>query len=329
MSMSVATTTTTTATTTTTTTLAPPPLTTTAAAFTPIFSNNNGNNNNRGSGRGNNSDGANASYGSFEAGGFIYVILVGAMLVALVYFGRVILSKRQERLRRLKGPDFEANPPTYMSHVQDLQVVEASELHLQQQGQQDLLQQQQFRPRSTSSSNISVINAPAAALIRGNGHSADGDLVNYYLVTPRVMHEHQRQQQRHTRSSSSPSAASIFAQAQRQGSGERRNRTRTETHSSPPHPRGSSGLTPIVPMFLAIPPSPSEPQPPAYEDLSPRQEQMNTSSAPTATTTVTTSTSTSTSTGMGTHLSVSPPRIDSLPGANTTSTSTSSATTPV
>ncbi|KAF9128880.1 hypothetical protein BGW39_004651 [Mortierella sp. 14UC] len=299
----------------TTTTTPPQTTTTSATAFTPIVSNNNGNNNNNfGSGKGNNPDGTSAPYGSFEAGGFIYVILIGAMLVAIIYFGRVILAKRRDRIRRLKDTDFEANPPTYMSHLHDLQVVDASHLHLEQQEQQDL---RQHRPRSTSS-NLSVINAPAAALIRGNGSSADGDLVSYYLVTPRVMHEHQRQQQRHARSSSLPSAASIFAQAQRQtGEGGRRNRTRTETHSSPPHPRGSSATTPFVPMFLTIPPNPSEPQPPAYEDLSPREERMNTAAA---------TTSTGTSRGMSTHLSVSPPRIDSLPGATATS---ASATTPV
>lgn len=31
------------------------------------------------------------------------------MLVALVYFGRVVLAKRRERIRRLKDPDFEGN----------------------------------------------------------------------------------------------------------------------------------------------------------------------------------------------------------------------------
>jgi hypothetical protein len=84
---------------------APTPITTT---FIPITTSDDNNNHNRGNGngRGNNPDGTSAS-GSFEAGGFIYVILVGAMLVALVYFGRAILAKRRERIRRLKDPDFE------------------------------------------------------------------------------------------------------------------------------------------------------------------------------------------------------------------------------
>lgn len=209
-----------------------------------------------------------------------------------------------------------------MSHLHDLAVIDASQLR-QEQRDHPLSQlssgggHQHNRSRSTSSSNISIINAPPAALIRGNGNTADGDIVNYYLITPRVLHEHQRQhQQRHARSSSSPSAASIFAQGFGQGDRGRRSRTRTETHSSPPHPRGSdpSGAT-FVPMFLAIPPlDPSEPQPPAYEDLSPRQERMHispstTSAGPGAIT--------------GTRMSVTPPRIDSLPvGATITTTTT-------
>lgn len=83
------------------------PRPTTTLTPTPIATNDRGN----GSGRGNNPDGTPA-YGSFEAGGFIYVILIGAMLVAIVYFGRAILAKRRERIRRLKDPDFEGNKQT-------------------------------------------------------------------------------------------------------------------------------------------------------------------------------------------------------------------------
>ncbi|KAF9126178.1 hypothetical protein BG015_004756 [Linnemannia schmuckeri] len=296
----------------------PQPPTATTTTFTPITTNDN-NNNNRGNGggRGNNPDGAPA-YGGFETGGFIYVILIGAMLVALVYFGRAILAKRRERIRRLKDPDFEANPPNYMSHLHDLAVIDASDLRQEQQEQQASSSGGQNRPRSTSSSNVSIINAPPAALIRGNGNGPDGDVVSYYLITPRVLHEHQRQQQqRHARSSSSPSAATIFAQGYGQGERGRRSRTRTETHSSPPHPRGrdTSGA-PFVPMILSIPPlDPSEPQPPAYEDLSPREERMNTSPSVANTTSM--------DTDRSTRMSVTPPRIDSLPvGATTTPTPT-------
>jgi hypothetical protein len=216
-----------------------------------------------------------------------------------------------------------------MSHLHDLAVIDASQLR---QEQQELQQQRNYqlsssgggqqhnRTRSTSSSNISIINAPPAALIRGNGNTADGDVVSYYLITPRVLHEHQRQQQqRHARSSSSPSAASIFAQGFGQGDRGRRSRTRTETQSSPPHPRGAdpSGAT-FVPMFLAIPPiDPSEPQPPAYEDLSPRQERMTITPSTTSNTT-----GAGSGTITGTRMSVTPPRIDSLPVGATTSTTT-------
>jgi len=88
-----------------------PAITTTESAFTPIITNNSGNSNNSSSiGNNNNSRGNNpngAPYSSFVAGGFIYVILVGAILVALVYFGRSILAKRRERIRRGKDPDYE------------------------------------------------------------------------------------------------------------------------------------------------------------------------------------------------------------------------------
>ncbi|KAG0272943.1 hypothetical protein BGZ96_005088, partial [Linnemannia gamsii] len=84
----------------------PSPTTTTFIPITTSDDNNNNHDRGNGGGRGNNPDGAPA-YGSFEAGGFIYIILVGAMLVAIVYFGRAILAKRRERIRRLKDPDFE------------------------------------------------------------------------------------------------------------------------------------------------------------------------------------------------------------------------------
>ncbi|KAF9278633.1 hypothetical protein BGZ88_000444 [Linnemannia elongata] len=302
--------------------------TTTTLTPTPIITND-GNGRGNGSGRGNNPDGTPA-YGSFEAGGFIYVILIGAMLVALVYFGRVIIAKRRERIRRLKDPDFEANPPNYMSHLHDLAVIDASHLRQEQEQQRQLSGAAggQNRPRSTSSSNLSIINAPPAALIRGNGNGPDGDVVSYYLITPRVLHEHQRQQQqRHARSPSAPSVATIFAQGYGQGERGRRSRVRTETHSSPPHPRGADASGgPIVPMFLTIPPlDPSEPQPPAYEDLSPREERMNTSPASSTNTT-----SAGAGTRMSTRLSITPPRVDSLPvPAGATTTFPPATTTPV
>ncbi|KAF9540756.1 hypothetical protein EC957_003774 [Mortierella hygrophila] len=287
-----------------------PEPTTTTSTPTPIITDD-GSDRGNGSGRGNNPNGAPA-YGSFEAGGFIYVVLIGAILVAFVYFGRVFLLKRRERIRRLKDPDFEANPPNYMSHLHDLAVIDASHLRQEQEQQRQLSGAAggQTRPLSTSSSNVSIINAPPAALIRGNGNGPDGDIVSYYLITPRVLHEHQRQQQqRHARSSSSPSVATMFAQGYGQGERGRRSRIRTETHSSPPHPRGADASGgPFVPMFLAIPPlDPSEPQPPAYEDLSPRTERMNTSPASTTNTTST-----------GARMSITPRRIDSLPGATPT-----------
>ncbi|KAF9922758.1 hypothetical protein FBU30_007131 [Linnemannia zychae] len=243
------------------------------------------------------------TYSSFETGGFIYIVLTGAMLIAIFYFGRAFLAKRRERVRRLKDPDFEANPPTYTSHSRDLQVIDASHLHHHHQEQQQQYQQGSgvHRSRSTSSSNISVINAPTAALIRGNGNGADGEVVSYYLITPRVLHEHQRQQiMRHARSSSSPAVGAFFSQ------GSRRTRTRTEVQSAPVPPRCQES------MVLNIPSIASEPLPPAYEDLSPCEEQHLISEAD------------ATSLNHDRMGNANrPPRIDSLPGAGAMGISTS------
>ncbi|KAG0038744.1 hypothetical protein BGZ82_010983 [Podila clonocystis] len=78
--------------------------------------------------------------------GYIYIVLVIALLAALIFFGRTALVRRKERLRALKDPDYESGPPTYNRHVQDLQVVE----------------------------DLSV---PETALVRGE---------HYYIITPRT-----------------------------------------------------------------------------------------------------------------------------------------------
>ncbi|KAF9324061.1 hypothetical protein BG006_000904 [Podila minutissima] len=82
--------------------------------------------------------------------GYIYVVLVTALLAALIFFGRAALARRKERLRALKDPDYESGPPTYNRHVQDLQVVE----------------------------DLSV---PETALVRGE---------HYYIITPRTTNTH-------------------------------------------------------------------------------------------------------------------------------------------
>ncbi|KAF9990226.1 hypothetical protein BGZ75_003118 [Mortierella antarctica] len=99
-----------------------------------------------------------ARNGAFNSGGYIYMILLAGVLTGVIYFARVCLAKRQARHRALKNPDFDG-PPTYLHHLQDLQVIDA-------------------RPRTTAASGQLVIpSAPASALIRGE---------NYYIVTPRT-----------------------------------------------------------------------------------------------------------------------------------------------
>ncbi|KAF9174635.1 hypothetical protein BGX21_006213 [Mortierella sp. AD011] len=55
------------------------------------------------------------------SGDYIYVILLIALIIAVVYFSRVFLAKRQEKLRSLKEQDCEV-PPGYSSHTLDIQV---------------------------------------------------------------------------------------------------------------------------------------------------------------------------------------------------------------
>lgn len=40
--------------------------------------------------------------------GYIYVVLLFALLITLIFFARVALARRKERLRALKDPDYES-----------------------------------------------------------------------------------------------------------------------------------------------------------------------------------------------------------------------------
>ncbi|CAO3573838.1 unnamed protein product [Mortierella alpina] len=64
----------------------------------------------------------NNAEGFQTSGGYIYLILVVTLLVAIVYFGRVCLAKRRERKRLLKEGCEDAVPPGYFSHLYDMQV---------------------------------------------------------------------------------------------------------------------------------------------------------------------------------------------------------------
>ncbi|KAG0015037.1 hypothetical protein BGZ80_010085 [Entomortierella chlamydospora] len=59
------------------------------------------------------------------SGDYIYVILLIALIIAVVYFARVLLAKRQEKLRSLKEQDCEV-PPEYSSHTLDIQVFDGN-----------------------------------------------------------------------------------------------------------------------------------------------------------------------------------------------------------
>ncbi|KAG0056807.1 hypothetical protein BGZ83_003425 [Gryganskiella cystojenkinii] len=57
------------------------------------------------------------------SGGYIWIILTVSFLVALIYFGRVILAKRRAKRRLLKERECEV-PPDYYMHLSDRRVVE-------------------------------------------------------------------------------------------------------------------------------------------------------------------------------------------------------------
>ncbi|KAI7832232.1 hypothetical protein BC939DRAFT_434935 [Gamsiella multidivaricata] len=61
-----------------------------------------------------------------NSGGYIYVVLVISLVIALVYSTRACLSKRRERRRRVKEQDCEV-PPGYSSHTNDTQIFEGDE----------------------------------------------------------------------------------------------------------------------------------------------------------------------------------------------------------
>ncbi|KAG0318374.1 hypothetical protein BGZ99_005720 [Dissophora globulifera] len=112
---------------------------------------------------------SNSSTGGIDSGFFIYAVLLIGLMTAVVYFGRVCLAKRRLRLRARKDPDFEAGPPMYLQHLDDLQVIHAQPRDTSSPTPQNLY--------GTNRYSNPALNSPATALIRGE---------NYYIVTPRT-----------------------------------------------------------------------------------------------------------------------------------------------
>ncbi|KAF9165206.1 hypothetical protein BGX21_007956 [Mortierella sp. AD011] len=110
-------------------------------------------------------DGSNIPIGqisSLDAGIIIYAILAASIIIALIYFGRVFVARRRLRQRVMKDPDFEAGPPMYNQHFNDIPVDDQS-----------------CSP-PTSDGTVTRTTFPPSALIRDN---------NYYIVTPRARND--------------------------------------------------------------------------------------------------------------------------------------------
>ncbi|KAF9953491.1 hypothetical protein BGZ72_005379 [Mortierella alpina] len=177
---------------------------------------------------------------AFTSGGYIYMVLLAGVLTGVIYFIRVCLVKRQARHRALKNPDFDG-PPTYLHHLQDLQIIDT-------------------RPRTTAASGQLVIpSAPASALIRGE---------NYYIVTPRT----------HSRTGSAASSLSrprSSAPSGTPGTGAAGTGSALATASVVNAAAAPLNTTTSVTPTATTTPTASgtasvEPLPPAYDDLGPR-----------------------------------------------------------
>ncbi|KAF9993342.1 hypothetical protein BGZ80_002491 [Entomortierella chlamydospora] len=110
-------------------------------------------------------DGSNIPIGnisSLEAGIIIYAVLAASIILALIYFGRVFMARRRQCQRVMKDPDFEAGPPMYNQHFNDIPVDDQS-----------------CSP-STSDRTVTRTTFPPSALIRDD---------DYYIVTPRARND--------------------------------------------------------------------------------------------------------------------------------------------
>ncbi|CAO3565516.1 unnamed protein product [Mortierella alpina] len=181
---------------------------------------------------------------TFNSGGYLYMILLAGVLAGVIYFVRVCLTSRRARLRAPKDPDSEG-PPTYLHHLQDLQIIDA-------------------RPRTTGASGQLVVpSAPASALIRGE---------NYYIVTPRTHSRTGSAASSLSRPRSSAPATPGTGTGAGAGAASPLN---TTTFSAPTTVIATATTTSALSTATATDLSgtalvESLPPPPAYEDLTPR-----------------------------------------------------------
>ncbi|KAF9115591.1 hypothetical protein BGX27_007328 [Mortierella sp. AM989] len=77
---------------------------------------------------GNGTSGSSDVSGFQTSGGYIYLILFIALIIAAVYFTKAILAKRREKQQLLKEWDCE-DPPGYSNHILDMQVLDSSSLN--------------------------------------------------------------------------------------------------------------------------------------------------------------------------------------------------------
>ncbi|KAF9433390.1 hypothetical protein BGZ76_009535 [Entomortierella beljakovae] len=163
-----------------------------------------------------NGDIPNGHLTNLDAGIFIYAVLIVSLIVATVYFARIFMAHRRHRQRALKDPDFEAGPPMYCYHVNDLPVDDAS----------------------TTQGIIAHTTYPAAALVRGE---------DYYIVTPRV---------RIYSNSSSPysSHSRSGSNSSRTSSNNSNNNNTVDLQDSPPAPYTSTDRLPMTQVGVRPPP---------------------------------------------------------------------------
>ncbi|KAF9093674.1 hypothetical protein BGX27_001576 [Mortierella sp. AM989] len=189
-----------------------------------------------------NSDSPNGRLSSIDAGIFIYAVLVVSIIVAAIYFGKVCMAHRRHRQQASKDPDYEAGPPMYCQHFDDLPVDDQS------------------CDASTSNGIVTHTTFPVAAMVRGE---------NYYIVTPRVRiySNSSSQSHPHSRSGSGASSSSGGRSSNRNSSNNNSNLLVIQT-DSPPAPYTSTDRLPMTQVGV---------RPPAYENLSANEVSRNSS----------------------------------------------------
>ncbi|KAF9583754.1 hypothetical protein BGW38_008650 [Lunasporangiospora selenospora] len=166
---------------------------------------------------------------TIETSSVTIAVLCIAFLIGIVYFSKVVISRRRDR-RLSKNSDIEG-PPTYFSHLQDLQV------HVDPN-----------RPRvfTNCGGRLVPVQSPTPAVIRGE---------TFYIATPRT----------HSRSGSTVSirTGDSFAAPPRNTT------TQGTTTLAMSGISNATPIIPSN-LSVSTTSMSSEAQPPAYEDLSPR-----------------------------------------------------------